>query len=85
MINPTHTPILRIAGVTVGDARLTVDLSDGRMISAPLSWFPRLAAATPEQRCNWEISGGGMGAHWPEIDEDISIEGLLRGAPSPKV
>jgi hypothetical protein len=58
---------------------------DGRVISVPLAWFPRLAAATPKQRAHREIAGGGYGIHWPEIDEDLSVEGLLRGAPSGEV
>ncbi len=63
---------------------LVVDLMDGRTISVPLSWYPKLLKATPKQRANWEICGGGFGIHWPEIDEDLSTEGLLRGAPAPK-
>lgn len=61
---------------------LSVDLIDGRTIAAPLTWYPRLLHATEEQRRNWQISGGGYGIHWPEIDEDLSTEGLLRGAPA---
>ena|SRR5687768_15900207 len=60
---------------------LTVDLTDGRTISAPLVWFPRLVHGTPEERNNWEI-GSGIGIHWPDLDEDISVEGLLFGGPS---
>ncbi len=61
----------------------SVRLKDGRTISVPLAWYPRLSQATAEQRRNWKIAGGGYGIHWPEIDEDISTEGLLRGAPAP--
>ena len=61
---------------------LSVDLIDGRTIAAPLAWYPRLLRATEKQRRNWQISGGGYGIHWPEIDEDLSTEGLLRGAPA---
>ena len=61
---------------------LSVDLIDGRTITAPLAWYPRLLRATEKQRSNWQISGGGYGIHWPEIDEDLSTEGLLRGAPA---
>jgi hypothetical protein len=57
---------------------LHVTLADGRVISAPLAWFPRLLAATPKQRAKWEFIGGGIGIHWPAIDEDISIESLLQ-------
>jgi hypothetical protein len=59
------------------DDRLYVQLEDGREIGAPLVWFPRLAAATPEQRTHWELIGRGIGVHWPDIDEDISVAGLL--------
>ncbi|AJD49704.1 hypothetical protein S7S_16460 [Isoalcanivorax pacificus W11-5] len=58
---------------------LLVDLQDGRRLSIPLSWFPRLQTATPSQRENYVLMGGGLGVHWPELDEDISVEGLLRG------
>lgn len=74
----------RILDVRFDDASLIVDLMDGRTISAPLAWYPRLLHATPEQRLLWEKAGAGYGIHWPEIDEDLSSEGLLRGAPSPK-
>lgn len=73
----------RVAGVSFDADRLIVDLMDGRTISVPLAWYPRLLAATPQQRSNWEIAGGGYGIHWPEIDEDLSTEGLLRGAGAP--
>ena len=68
----------RVVDVRVTDTQLEVRLRDGRTISAPLSWFPRLAAASPEQRRVWEPSAAGHGLHWPLIDEDLSIEGLLR-------
>jgi hypothetical protein len=68
----------------VDDASLIVDLMDGRTISAPLAWYPRLLRATVEQRAKWEKAGAGYGIHWPEIDEDLSTEGLLRGAPAPR-
>ena len=76
-------------GESVKDVHLTedtlsVDLMDGRTITVPLAWYPRLLHATPEQRNNWEICGGGYGIHWPDIDEDLSTEGLLRGAPAPR-
>ena len=63
---------------------LVVDLMDGRTISVPLFWYPKLLNATHKQRANWESCGGGYGLHWPDIDEDLSTEGLLRGSPAPK-
>jgi hypothetical protein len=72
----------RVADVDVSDTTLSVLLRDGRRISAPLSWFPRLASASPEARVVWEPSAAGHGIHWPNIDEDLSIEGLLRGQPA---
>lgn len=73
----------RVADVSFENGSLCVSLRDGRKISAPLTWFPRLLHATPEQRNNWEIVGAGYGIHWPDLDEDLSTEGLLRGAPAP--
>jgi Protein of unknown function (DUF2442) len=74
----------RVKGVRFDADMLTVDLLDGRTISVPLAWYPRLLRATPAQRKNWKTCGGGFGTHWPEIDEDLSTEGLLRGAPVPR-
>ena len=73
----------RIVGVHIDASTLTAQLADGRKISVPLAWYPRLLHATPEQRAQWELCGGGFGIHWPAIDEDLSAEGLLRGAPAP--
>ncbi len=66
------------------DDALIVELLDGRAISVPLAWYPRLLSATPEQRANWRVAGGGFVIHWPDVDEDLSTEGLLRGAPAPR-
>lgn len=74
----------RVKDVNFTEDSLSVDLIDGRTISVPLAWYPRLLHATPEQRKNWHICGGGYGIHWPDIDEDLSSEGLLRGAPAPQ-
>lgn len=74
----------RVVDVEVNDDTLTVALRDGRTISVPTLWYPRLANATQEERKNWRIAGGGYGIHWPDIDEDLSTEGLLRGAPAPR-
>jgi hypothetical protein len=68
--------------VKVSDDSLTVDLSDGRTIIAPVVWFPRLLHGTRDERAKWEFIGDGVGIHWPELDEDISVEGLLLGGPS---
>lgn len=72
----------RVLDVRFDDASVIVDLMDDRTISAPLAWYPRLLHATPEQRAGWEKAGAGYGIHWPTIDEDLSTEGLLRGAPA---
>ena len=74
----------RVKDVFVSEDTLSVTLMDGRSISVPLTWYPRLLNATPQQRRRWEISGGGYGIHWPDFDEDLSTEGLLRGAPAPR-
>ncbi len=63
---------------------LSVDLKDGRTITVPLAWYPRLLHATKKQLKNWQICGGGFGIHWPDLDEDLSTEGLLKGQPSPR-
>jgi hypothetical protein len=68
--------------VDVTDDTLTADLSDGRTISVPLAWYPRLVHATPQERRNWRLIGGGVGIHWPDLDEDLSVEGLLAGRAS---
>jgi hypothetical protein len=74
----------RVLDVRCDEHSLIVDLMDGRSISVPLAWYPRLLHATADQRSNWELAGAGYGIHWPDIDEDLSSEGLLRGAPAPK-
>ena len=74
----------RVFDVQFSDDSLSVGLRDDRVSSVPLAWYPRLLHATPEQRANWQVSGCGYGIHWPDVDEDLSTEGLLRGAPAPK-
>lgn len=69
------------ASVIVTDATLTVILADGRALTVPTAWFPRLAQATPEQRADWRLIGDGVGIHWEAVDEDISVAGLL-GLPN---
>src|SRR5438128_15169 len=72
----------RIVRVDVTDETITAHLVDGRVISVPLAWSWRLSDATPAQRANWELIGDGYGIHWPDVDEDISAEGMLRGIPA---
>jgi len=74
---------IRVHDVIISEDELTVALMDGRPISVPLAWYPRLAVGWPEQRSHREIAGGGYGIHWPELDEDLSTEGLLAGARPP--
>jgi hypothetical protein len=74
----------RVSGVEFTEDALSVSLRDGRIITVPLVWYPRLLNASPAQRKNWKVAGGGYGLHWPDLDEDLSTEGLLRGAPAPK-
>ena len=71
-----------VKGVHFTEDTMAVDLIDGRTIVVPLMWYPRLLDATPEQRQNWQISGAGYGIYWPDLDEDLSTDGLLRGAPT---
>ena len=68
--------------LTVSDDTLTAELSDGRTIAVPLAWYPRLLHATPEERGRWELTAGSQHIHWPDLDEDLSVEGLLAGRPS---
>ena len=75
--------VLTARDVRFEGERLVVELSDGRAIAAPLAWFPRLLNASREERENWTIGGAGIGIHWPAIDEDLSVEGLLRGEKAP--
>ena len=74
----------RITHVEVNDETITARLVDGRVISVPLAWSWRLSEATPAQRSNWELIGNGHGVHWPDVDEDISAEGMLTGGPAPR-
>ncbi|MEQ1575152.1 MAG: DUF2442 domain-containing protein [Vicinamibacterales bacterium] len=76
----TETPTAK--AVKVSADALLVELRDGRRVSVPLTWYPRLAEATPRERRNWELIGSGIGVHWPDIDEDISVEALLAGLAS---
>lgn len=81
-ISAVEIKVPNAENVKVTEDTLSVDLSDGRTISVPLEWFPRLVHATPEERNNWRFIGRGHGIHWEDIDEDINVEGLLAGKPS---
>jgi hypothetical protein len=81
-ISANEIEVPNAENVTITEDTLSVDLSDGRTISVPLAWFPRLLQSTPEERNNWRLIGKGRGIHWEDIDEDISVEGLLSGKPS---
>ena len=74
----------RVVSVSFSEDSISVSLRDGRTITVPLAWYPKLMHGNPQQRSNWIISGGGYGIHWPDLDEDLSSEGLLRGAPAPR-
>jgi len=78
-----NKPEVRIKEIKVTEDTITAFLVDGRIISVPLVWSWRLAEATPEQRGNYKFIGDGLGVHWPDIDEDISAEGMLNGTPAP--
>jgi Protein of unknown function (DUF2442) len=78
----TETVMPLAIAVAVTDDTLTVDLADGRSVSVPLTWYPRLLHATPDERRNWQLIAGGEGIHWPGVDEDISVASLIAGRPS---
>jgi hypothetical protein len=77
-----HVERAKAQDVAITHESLVVDLTDGRTISAPLAWYPRLLHGTPEERNNWRLIGSGEGIHWPDLDEDLSIESLVSGRPS---
>ena len=81
-ISPTEIRPTLAQQVTIDGDSLTVDFVDGRTISVPLNWYPRLVHATPEERNNWRLIGQGAGIHWLDLDEDISVENLLAGKAS---
>jgi hypothetical protein len=78
----TDTHVATATSLTSDDDSLTVELTDGRTLSIPLAWYPRLSHGTAEERGNWRMIGGGTGIHWSDLDEDISIENLLAGKAS---
>jgi len=81
-ISANEIEVPNAESVTITEDTLSVDLSDGRTISVPVAWFPRLLQSTPEEKNNWRLIGKGRGIHWEDIDEDISVEALLWGKPS---
>lgn len=84
MRNLEPKPGERVIDVRFDEDTMSVDLADGRTITVPLAWYPRLLDATSAQRKNWKPCGGGFGIHWPDVDEDLSTQGLLAGAPAPR-
>jgi hypothetical protein len=82
MSSSTVDQFVAASNVRIEDDTLTCELSDGRVLSVPLAWYPRLSHGTPKERSNWRFIGAGRGIHWPELDEDISIENLLSGKQS---
>ena len=81
-MNSVEVTLARVLKVLVTDDTLSVDLEDGRTVSVPIGWYPRLASGTDSERSNFEISGAGYGVHWPDLDEDVSVAGLLAGRAS---
>ena len=77
-----ETHVARAVRVTASKDALAVDLTDGRTVIAPLAWYPRLLHGAPHERTRWRLIGAGQGIHWPDLDEDISVEALLAGRPS---
>jgi hypothetical protein len=73
---------VKAQSATISEDALIVDLNDGRTISVPLAWYPRLLNGNPEERHNWQLIGMGEGIHWPDLDEDVSVENLVLGKPS---
>ena len=79
---PAEPREARARAISVTDDTLTVDLHDGRTVSIPIAWYPRLSHGSEAERNDWRLIGDGVGIHWPDLDEDISVVGLLRGYPS---
>jgi hypothetical protein len=80
--SPTEAHAASIKHVQIDSDTLSIELTDGRTISAPLAWYPRLSHGTPEERSNWRLIGDGKGIHWSDLDEDVSVDNLLFGRPS---
>lgn len=80
--SPSEARVPLAQQVTVTDDALVVDLTDGRTVTVPLAWYPRLAHGTADERAKWRLIGRGEGIHWPDLDEDISVRSLLAGHPS---
>jgi hypothetical protein len=80
--SPIDLSLVRAKDVSFGDGTLIVELVDGRILTVPLEWYPRLTHGMPVERANWQLIGRGQGIHWPDLDEDLSVEGLLVGRRS---
>lgn len=80
--SPIDLSLIRAKVVGFGDGTLIVELVDGRILTVPIEWYPRLAHGTPSERANWQLVGRGQGIHWPDLDEDLSVEDLLVGRRS---
>ena len=78
----TETSAPVATGVVIHEDSIGVELGDGRIVTVPIGWYPRIAHASEEERTNWRLIGGGRGIHWPDLDEDISVENVLAGRPS---
>ena len=78
----TDIKSVRAENVRISEDTITVDLSDGRTIAVPVAWYPRLVQGTPQERENWQLIGRGEGIHWPDLDEDVSVENMLLGQSS---
>lgn len=80
--HPSQASSKRAVAARFTETHLAVLLQDGREIATPVQWYPRLRDATPKQRSNWRLIGSGIGIHWPDVDEDLSVEGMLDGRPA---
>jgi Protein of unknown function (DUF2442) len=80
--SPAEVTLVQAQIVVFSDDSFTIELTDGRSLTIPISWYPRLVHGSQKERMNWELLGDGIGIHWPDLDEDISVEGLLAGRHS---
>jgi hypothetical protein len=82
MRTSTAARVPSAVGARILNEAVVVELRDGRTVTAPLTWYPRLLHGSPRERCNWRLIGGGVGIHWPDLDEDVSVDSILAGRPS---